>query len=443
MPRTIRTAIATLAVLGLLAAACGGRGQGTPTASKLETKFDITPRANALIIDEAQADDRLVSADPVAGEYRFKGSPDEINSPQIGQPIVIGGSGFGIVSAVSQQGGETLVEVTPATLGDIIDSGTMAWDYDVSWSDFNITYDDSAAMSGPVLAVLAPVFAQTSRKTTVEFTHQGWKFTLDLEPNDDRLDFSLVGSLTLPGNTQAQASVSGTGWVSGFNYTTNLEYAGGNPVDMTTGINGLQGEVELKWAAFRSPSQAIVDIVKLKAPLSLPIPMPGPFGIPMALQLKVAARIVPELSAPESSSGGSWKVKYSSDQAFSVDGNGGLPQGVLRSDEIDTSGDTVTAGYGPTGFGLGVEFPRFELGFVGQDPFAYITIDTYSTSLWTPGTTLTADIPPCQYGYTKLSAVAGYQLKVLGWASLTDQVTLWEKQVDRYLNGKECTLTGS
>ena len=66
----------------------------------------------------------------------------------------------------------------------------------------------------------------------------------------------------------------------------------------------------------------------------------------------------------------------------------------------------------------------------------------YSTSLWTPGTLLTADIPPCQFGYTKLSAVAGYELKVLGFASLKDQYTLWEEQVDKYLDGKRCTLTG-
>ncbi len=89
------------------------------------------------------------------------------------------------------------------------------------------------------------------------------------------------------------------------------------------------------------------------------------------------------------------------------------------------------------------QFPRFELGLKGiKIPFAFITLDMYSTSLWTPGTTLTGDIPPCQYGYTKFSSVAGYQLKVLGGLGLEDQYTIWEKQIDVYLDGKECTLSG-
>jgi hypothetical protein len=427
----------------MLAAACGGSDSETPTASNLVTNFDVTPQADALILDEAQVEESLVSSDPESGEYRFRGTIDDIGSPEIGQAIALGGAGFGIVTAIKEEGGETVLQLGEATLGDIVDTGTLEWDYDVSWTDLDFTFEETAALSGPVFAAMAPVLAQTSQKTTVEFTHQGWKFTIELEPKDERLNFNLVGSLSLAGTTQAQASVSGKGWVSGFNYSSTLEYEGGSPVDMTTDINGLQGEIELKWAAFRSPQQAIAEIVKFNAPLSLPIPIAGPYGIPMALQLKVAGRIVPELSAAESSSGGSWTVQYSSDQGFKVESDGvGLPQGVLKSDAIDTSGDTVTAGHGPAGFGLGVEFPRFELGFVGQSPFAFITIDTYSTSLWTPGTTLTADIPPCQYGYTKFSAIAGYQLKVLGWASLTDQYTLWEKQVDKYLDGKECTLTG-
>jgi hypothetical protein len=211
---------------------------------------------------------------------------------------------------------------------------------------------------------------------------------------------------------------------------------------MSTEINGLQGEMELRWAAFRTPQSTVTAIVKFTAPVGVPIPIPGPFGIPFVLQLKMAGRIVPELSVTDASSGGSWKVTYSSDQGFRVDDGGGKPQGSLKSHTIDTSGETVTAGLGPAAFGFGLEFPRFELAIAGLEPFAFITFDMYSTSLWTPGTTLTADIPPCQYGYTKLSAVAGYQLKILGWGGLADQYTLWEKQENKYLDGKVCTLSG-
>ena len=200
--------------------------------------------------------------------------------------------------------------------------------------------------------------------------------------------------------------------------------------------------MELKWAAFGTPLSTISEIVRFKVPVSVPFAIPGPFGIPFTLQIKMAGRIVPELSVDGASSGGSWKVTYSSDLGFNVDDAVGKPTGQAKTQQIGTSGDTVSAGSGPVGFGLGFEFPRFELGIAGLEPFAFITMDMYSTSLWTPGTLLTSDIPPCQYGYTKHSAVAGYELKIVGWGGLSDQYTLFEKQVDKYLDGKKCTLSG-
>lgn len=467
----MRRAVAVAGSLIVVMAACGGSGSEPPSATRLETTFDVTTHEDVVILDEQTVEDRLVSFDPAAGEYRFRGAMDEVHELDVGSPVVIDGAGFGIVRAVVDDAGDTVLQVGEATLGDVIETGTMKWDYDISWADFEVIFEESTDLSSVAprqfpegrFVVAAPrsdgllafsgrqatsggryaaAEAQESRKTTIEFAHQGWKFTLDLEPKDEKLHFGIAGSFSV-GNTVAQASISGKGWISGFNYSSVLEYDGGAPSNMSAEINGLHGEMELQWAAFRTPQQALSELVRFSVPLTLPIPLPGPVGIPLMLQMKMAGRIVPELSALEASSGGTWKVTYSSDQGFNVDNEGGgLPVGALKSEAIDTAGETVTAGHGPAGFGLGLEFPRFELGFAGLDPFAFVTLDMYSTSLWTPGTLLTGDIPPCQYGYTKLAAIAGYKLKVLGWAGLSDQYTLWEKQVDKYLDGKRCTLSG-
>jgi len=457
----VRRVITQLAIVAIVSAGCGGGD--SPAATNLRTEFDVTPQDDVVVLDERLVADHLVAHDAAAGEYRFAQSLDEVDGLVVGEPVVIDGAGFGLVESVTAEGSETVLHVGPATLGDVIKDGTMEWDYDISWTDFDVTYEETAALSSAIVAQLpgaqlvaaagpgasaaaslaiASVEAQTSRKTSVEFTYQGWKFSLELEPKGDKLNYGLVGSFGI-GDSAAQASIRATGWVSGFSYSSVLEYRDGAPAEVSTEINGLKGEMELQWAAFRTPQQALADIVKFNAPLSLPIPLLGPLGVPLTLQLKLAGRIVPELSALESSSGGKWKVTYSSDQGFNVEGNGtGLPVGALNSKSIDTSGDTVTAGQGPAGFGLGVEFPRFELAFAGLAPFAFITVDMYSTSLWTPGTLLTGDIPPCQYGSTKLSAIAGYELSVLGMAKVADQYTLWEEQVDKYLDGKRCTLSG-
>jgi hypothetical protein len=470
MRRSLKVGAATLIGMAVLTAACAGSGASTPSETKLVTSFDVTPQDGVAVLDESDVEELLASADPAAGEYRFRGTPDGLESLEIGQTVVIPGAGFGIVEAVTQEGDETVVRVGEATLGDVIESGTLEWDYDVSWTDFEFSVEELTGLAGVTNVEISPVGAGLEvvsgaspgphgfgsatrfrlieaqagqRKTTISFKQGGWEFTLDLEPKGDKLEFKLKG--TFGGGKTAEvkmAAISGKGWVSGFNYTSVAEFEGGVMTDMTTEFSGLQGEMELTWAAFRTPQRTLSDVVRFQVPLSVPIPVPGPLGIPFTLKLKMVGRIVPELSAPGSSSGGSWKVTYNSDQGFNVTETGAKPTGSLKSSNIGTSGDTVTAGQGPAGFGLGLEFPRFELGIKGlKDPFAFITLDMYSTSLWTPGTTLTADIPPCQYGYTKFSAVAAYQLKVMG-LGITDQYTIWEKQIDVYLDGKECTLTG-
>jgi hypothetical protein len=77
-----------------------------------------------------------------------------------------------------------------------------------------------------------------------------------------------------------------------------------------------------------------------------------------------------------------------------------------------------------------------------MQPYVFLTMNTYVNGQWTPGTTLTADIPPCQRASIKLSAIAGYKLSVLGMAEISDNTLLWEKTVDRYKDNRTCTLTG-
>jgi hypothetical protein len=103
---------------------------------------------------------------------------------------------------------------------------------------------------------------------------------------------------------------------------------------------------------------------------------------------------------------------------------------------------------GPTGFALGIEFPRLELALghpVAKGLFqtyVFVTLNQYSNGQFTPGTTLTNDIPPCQRASIKVSAIAGYKFAVLGMAQISDNTLLWEKTVDKYLHDKPCTLNG-
>jgi len=447
--------IALITAIAMIASACGGGGSSdTPTTTGLTTNYDITPQEDITVLDESTVEDRIVASDPAAGEYRFEAGTD-LASATVGQPIVIPGEGFGIVREVVDEGGNVLLRVDEATLADVIQDGEVSIDYDVSWDDFDITYEQLAALPGVTNVRVIPggssgassggftniSLAEPSTKYEIKFTKDKWSFTVTFEPKDGKLNFDLTASYGT-GATQKIAAITGKGWITGFSFLTEALFSDGGPTSLNSEVNGLEGELELQWAAFRTPATTLAQIVRFNVPVSVPFPIPGPLGIPFVLQIKMAGRIVPELTAEDASSGGQWKVSYSSDQGFNFDDSGGKPTGSAKSQDIGVSGDTVTAGLGPAGFGLGFEFPRFELGIAGLNAFAFITMDMYSTSLWTPGTVLSNDIPPCQYGYTKHSAVAGYELKILGWAGVSEQYPLFEKQIDKYLDGEVCTLTG-
>jgi len=79
---------------------------------------------------------------------------------------------------------------------------------------------------------------------------------------------------------------------------------------------------------------------------------------------------------------------------------------------------------------------------VDIETYAFLTLYQYANGQFTPGTTLSADIPPCQRASLQVKGIAGYKLSVLGFAELSDNKLLWEKQVDKYLHDKPCTLTG-
>ena len=73
---------------------------------------------------------------------------------------------------------------------------------------------------------------------------------------------------------------------------------------------------------------------------------------------------------------------------------------------------------------------------------AFVTVKTYSQSLWTPGTTLTNDIPPCQMGKTEVFAIAGYKVQLAGIPLAAGDTEIWRAEYVKYLEDKPCSLTG-
>jgi hypothetical protein len=384
---------------------------------------------------------KSVSEDKV--EYRFDKSASTVAQLQPGTIVLFSGLSLRKVVAVSTTSAEIVVQTEETTLNHAIKDGTIGWTLPVNWMDLpKSVYDASTIGAAGAEFQVAEVhgFAPDGQPAkdaasppyiTYEGTIQGWDVTLKLTLGAARLDIDLSASRSIG---TAKASVSGKGWISSFVQETLLTYEESTPTSMSVKSLGLDGEMELEWAAVTPGADALTEIAAFSIPAAIPIPIrAGP--IPATLTIKATLQIVPELRVPQASSGGSYKFAYNSDQGFTSENNLVSGLGQLNTVNIGLSGDTGSAGWGPVGFGLGVEFPRLELSIFGIG-MAFITVKSYATSIF-------LSEPPCQKGTALLFAKVGYKLSPLGFTVAEDQKELWREEFVKYKDDDPCGSTGA
>jgi hypothetical protein len=436
------------------ASAPTGSSPGSPasTSAPLSTSttatYDVTYAPGVVIVDAAAlaANPPAVSED--GATFTFPNSTG-IGDLAPGKVAILAGLALRKVTSVTPDGGGVVVVTEPAALTDAITRGTIAATGPVNWQQVTAGY--SAGRWGPPPVITAfgrngqeigsEALAQTAftSKGALSFTGKVLDFDVifALQPSATGMAFSLSAA-------RANVKVTAKGTLDNFSQGTSLVYDPAGQSLVNTQALGLQADGELTWAAFTA-QQPTLDgaVTSFQIPLTLPIPIQaGP--IPLVLTIKATVRIVPALSVEKASSGGSFKVSYRSDQGFDIKGLTASPLAQLyAANAAIGSTETVTAGFGPAGFAFGFEFPRMELGILGATgPYAFLSIYSYASGEWTPGTTLTSDIDACQKASLQLSAIGGYKLQVLGFAGLSDQKTLWQHSFDKYKDDKPCTLTG-
>lgn len=453
-----RRFIALLLTIALLLVSCGAppAPDEQPPAG-LETTYDVTYTDETRVIEPSEAEAQHVSTSEDGRTFRFRPT-DSLRGLEPGNVAIFGGIGFGRVSAVREEGDELVIDTAEATLGEAIQDGEIGWTLPVRWDQLpaasyreageTIATAFAEQAAGDIVLAMAvdaptpdPEITLADNGLTEGLTYsgkvQGFDVTVSLNPTAERLNIDLKASHALPGGTKMEATV--TGWVSGFTQETFLRYEDSTPTQLTSQALGVESELLLEWHAAKL-GEALTEVSSFKLPVSLPIPfLIGP--IPVVIKVGANLQVVPELSVPDASSGGSYQVKYRSDQGLEVSGGSSSALGKLIESDIGVAGETVSAGWGVVAFALGVEFPRLELSFFGTVS-VFITLKTYSTSQFTQGTTLSSDIPPCQMGTTSLAAYAGYALKLLGFTIGEKTEELWKTDYEKFKDDRPCSLTG-
>lgn len=468
--------LAAVLISVLVVAACSPGPGETPRPATSGAPAGLTIRAEGVVLAPgvrqmdaaaAAASLRTVRDD---GALVFRAAQPGIAELKAGDVLVVEGLAARKVTSVTPQGESITVATEDAAITDVITDGKLGWTYPVDFAnlpDAAYAFSTAGALRRDLLASVGELDADTVRElavagTALRFvgTVNGFEVELKLTPKPDKLEVELSAKRS---NVKVQAA----GFITNFVQETAMEFDDGAGTLFETKINGLKGEATVTWNAFQVNDPSLdQDIVALEIPFSIPVPiMVGP--IPVTINIKANIRVVPELASGNASSGGSWKVTYDTDHGFSTNGGDPSPVSQLRDMAANLGSEpTVTAGLGVTGFGAGFEFPRLELqlghpidkGLLEQAvggselyqkvssllrPYVFLTLNTYISGLWTPGTTLSGDIPPCQRSSVKVSAIAGYKLSVLGMVELSNNKLLWEKSFDRFKDDKPCTLTGT
>jgi hypothetical protein len=214
------------------------------------------------------------------------------------------------VTAVQNQGGDTVLTTTPANLNDAISRGTLGFTRPVSWNSLPPSAFKQAAYAAGLHPQLASLRVP-SNPITFKGKVNGFDTSLTLDPQSDgKLNFSVEVS-------RSNIKVTATGWLSSFTSDAKLVYNPATGDLFSAHVKGLQGEADLKWDALGVGSPQDNDTPYVSLPLSVPIPIEvGP--IPMVLTVKSTMRFAPELTA-QSSSAGSIHTTYDSDYGFNFD----------------------------------------------------------------------------------------------------------------------------
>lgn len=404
-----RSALIAVILAMLLVGGCGrvserDGGNGPAKPRGLETTYDVRLKGGARLLSVGTLEDQLVRTEADGATFVFS-SGESLAGLQSGDVVVLAGRAVRRVAGITRQGSQVHLATVSATLADAFQEGQIGWDLK---PDF--TTEGELAFKGEL---------------------EGWDITLGLIPvSPRRLEITLEAR-------QPAAEVSARGYVESFTSKGTLRFADGTVESLVFESLGVMGEIQVEWAATASQEQSVTGSARLEFPVEIPIDFLVGDVVPVALRITAAARITPDVRLEGASSRGAFKVGFGADEGFSFAAGKATPVGSISRHEPAITGTVNSTGTLTTGLGFGIEFPRVELRVFGESVVPFVSIDTYSYSLFKPATGPGRD--PCHVGALVSKGVAAYNLSTLGFADAPDgELEIWRKEFKRYGGGTPC-----
>jgi hypothetical protein len=426
--RKILTSTISLLFILLFSNNCGGGekkqesdNNKIPNADK--STYEVEYTDNTVVIDE-DVMESFVSADKKSGDYTFTSDADDLLDLKPGKIVFFYGHSVRRIKSVAEKGDDIIVYTEYVTLNEAIKNGSIGWENKIDWSS------DQPEVRGASLLIGDELYAaQETSEFNIHYEGkiQGWDISLDLLPKDNKLTIDITGTKEIGG--QKVCSISGKGFISQFTNECHFRFADSNLESFEMVNHGLNGELELKFAAVGLGSQ----VAQLEIPAKIKIPT-RVYGIPVSFNLGCNLKIFPEV-AQGASSQASYKITYDSDMGFKFANNNAEATSKLNSQNMEVTGETVSAGAITTGVGVGLEFPRIEVAVLGEIIVPYFLYNTSIITFYEPG--IASNVPPCQEGKMTIKCVSGIDLKFFG-ASYAFSKDHFEKVKKWQTEGSHC-----
>jgi len=426
---TIIKSISLIFILFLLIG-CGGDNQKNdennknkiPEADK--TTYEVEYTDNTVVVDE-EVMESFISSDKKSGVYKFKNDADDLLDLKPGEIVFFYGNSVRRVNNVVEIDDEIIVNTEYVTLNEAIKNGTIGWENKIDWSSGQAEIQNASLLIGG-----DEIFAaQTKSEFKINYKGKikGWDISLDLVPKDNKLTIDITGTKSIGG--QKVCTISGKGFISQFTNECHFRFTDSNLDNFEMVNHGINGELELKFAAVGLGSQ----VAQIEIPAKIKIPS-RVYGIPVSFNLGCNLKIFPEVEGGASSQA-SYKITYNSDMGFKFADNSAEATSKLNSNNMEVTGETVSAGVITTGVGVGLEFPRIEVAVLGEIIVPYFLYNTSVITFYEPG--IASNLPPCQEGKMTIKCVSGVDLQFFG-ASYAFSKDHFEKVRKWQTEGSQC-----
>src|SRR5690625_1970700 len=434
------------------------------------TTWDVTYKEGAQVIsgDGLQA---LISADQSSGDYVFDSAAAQKANISLreGEVLLLAGHSLVRITGVSESGGQVNVSTEPASLDDVIQDGTVAWDVPLEF-DFDHFFTSVEPDGGGQAMSMAPAaFTNEPQLTAIglempdgsivsvddksdiaeaiydslsvdrdnksvewEFSANGNRYQFRLTSHGDSIDILVVVSRYE--GSRATLAYRAEGTVGSVRSVASANYAGGELANSDVNLDNLAADLDL------SISAAGAGVAAMRTEIPVPFLkytwLVGP--VPVTVEMK--ANIVGSISASADASA-------TAKASFSYRGGAGVK---FNGTSLSAAGNTVSAGIEPepadsaASMGInvdaqyGVAFPEVSLSMFGQGVVPYIRPGFLLGSSLTWGDPA-AGFPAssiCKEAYVRTEVAIGYDLKVLGRTLSSGEENLYEDRKDT--RGESC-----